>query len=225
VRIETGTRFLGLERGPQGWLARTDRGDRAADRVLLAMGAWNAGFLLSAFGLRMPAQLRVNQLMVSEPVEAFVPHVVTNVSETLTLKQLPVGTFVIGGGWQGLQDFEHGRTWPARESMAGNARAAVTLIPALRELNIVRAWARFDVKTPDKLPLVGGVTGQEDLFVAGTGHAGLTFGPAAARAAAGLIAGQLDETEIAAWRPDRPAVVISEHAPAAAPAGAAAGEG
>jgi sarcosine oxidase, subunit beta len=217
AEIRTGCVVGDIRRNGVRWEVVTDQGSIPATDVVLALGAWNAPFL-ARYGISTPAQLRVNQLMVSEAVEPFLPYVVTNVSETLTLKQVPPGTFIIGGGWQGLSDFAAERTWPTSAAMVGNARAAVSLIPALRELNIVRAWARHDVRTADKLPICGpisidaggGGSPGEGLYIAGTGNAGLTFGPLVARWTAGMVTGEVDPGHLAPYRVDRVAVAPEE---------------
>ena len=211
VTIEDYTTVTSISPAGSVWHVNTDRGSVTAEVVVVAFGAWLAPFL-ERMGIHVPISLRINQLMVSERLEPFVPGVVTNLAETLTLKQVDPGTFVIGGGWQGTGDLDKHAPWPSHESFRGNALAAIDLIPVLREASIVRTWARFDTRTPDKLPLCGTAGGYSNLFVIGTGHAGFTFGPLVSKLAVSLILGDLKENELAAWKPERIAMPVAHHA-------------
>src|SRR4029077_16275856 len=51
-------------------------------------------------------------------------------------------------------------------------RRCVEYMPELAELTTVRTWTGFRAATPDKLPLIGPVAGDDRLFLA-TGHEGL----------------------------------------------------
>ena len=69
------------------------------------------------------------------------------------------------------------------EGIAGLLRAAIELVPSLRELPIARTWCGFRPWAPDSLPVLGPWPGSTGLFVA-TGHfrngisAGAHHGPA-----------------------------------------------
>jgi sarcosine oxidase subunit beta len=203
--VLTGTRVTALRpRGGNWWVAHAGGGGITAGAVVLAAGIW-MNELLAPLGVRLAVERRVNQLMVTEPVERTVAHVLTNASESLTLKQVSPGTFIIGGGWQGHGDASGDRSWPGPAGLAGNACAALDCIPSLGRLRVVRSWARPDARTPDKLPLCGPVSGYDNLFVVGSGHAGFTFGLLMARLGAGLITGETSGAEVAPYGPERPA--------------------
>ena len=83
------------------------------------------------------------------------------------------------------------------------ARAA-QLMPALRDVSIIRTWTGFRPATPDKLPLIGRWDPVPGVWVAG-GHEGLgiTMSLATAEIIADQIAGRAPQVEAAPFSPMR----------------------
>ncbi|MEO9034870.1 MAG: FAD-dependent oxidoreductase [Gemmatimonadaceae bacterium] len=81
---------------------------------------------------------------------------------------------------------------------------AVELMPALRDLSIIRCWTGFRPATPDKLPLIGAWTPIDGLYVA-AGHEGLgiTTSLGTARLIADAVAGRASPIEAAPFSPMR----------------------
>ncbi len=75
------------------------------------------------------------------------------------------------------------------DSVAGNLRAAVEVVPSIRSLRLLRTWTGTTVNTPDDLPVLGEVPQAPGFFVA-SGGAGFTFGPAYALLMSELIRGE-----------------------------------
>lgn len=82
-------------------------------------------------------------------------------------------------------------------------RAAVAVVPKLKEAKILEDWAGLRPGTPDSLPILG-ATRTPGYYVA-TGHFrdGILLAPITARVMAQVIEGRSPEQEISAFSPDR----------------------
>lgn len=186
--VETvGRNGTGFRLGGSGW-------SLAADRVLVAAGAWTAPLCARA-NLHMPlypVALLMNATVRTAPL---VPHLVQHVGRRLSLKQTYAGNVLIGGGWpsrlaQGDGGFDLSRK-PALipDSLTGNLGAATDVVPALTRLDLLRSWTGVTAVSADQLPIVGEVPRLPGLYVAAGGSAftlGLTF----ARLLAGAMSGR-----------------------------------
>lgn len=83
-------------------------------------------------------------------------------------------------------------------------RRCVEYMPELAELTTVRTWTGFRAATPDKLPLIGPVPGDDRLFLA-TGHEGLgiTTSLATGKLVADRIVGRTPAIPSEPYLPDR----------------------
>ena len=81
---------------------------------------------------------------------------------------------------------------------------AMEVLPALRDLRVIRTWTGFRAATPDKLPLVGPVPGSPGLWLA-TGHEGLgiTTSMGTGRLIAALVDDQIPDIDPRPYRLDR----------------------
>jgi glycine oxidase len=82
-------------------------------------------------------------------------------------------------------------------------RAAIRLVPALKEARVLEAWAGLRPGTPDDLPILGS-TNTPGYFVA-TGHFrdGILLTPVTAHVMAQIITGEKPDNEISAFSPMR----------------------
>jgi sarcosine oxidase subunit beta len=92
----------------------------------------------------------------------------------LSLKQMPQGQFVIGGGWPGIPDVAADRGWPKIGSPNGSASQVTAVLPATSGLLVLRVWNSLEAKTIDDLPVLGAVDGLEGYLLA-TGFSGHGF--------------------------------------------------
>lgn len=173
----------------------------AADRVLVAAGAWTAPLCARA-NLHMPlypVALLMNATVRTAPI---VPQLVQHVGRRLSLKQTYAGNLLIGGGWPSrLAQAPNGgfdlSAKPALipESLTGNLAAAVDVVPAIARLDLLRSWTGVTAISADQLPIVGEVQRMPGLWVAAGGSAftlGLTFARLLAGAMGGAPASELD---------------------------------
>lgn len=88
--------------------------------------------------------------------------------------------------------------------LARMLRRAFRFMPALRDLQAIRAWTGFRPATPDGRPYLGAVPGREGLWVA-AGHEGLgvTTAPGSAQLLLDLILGRTPAIDPAPYAPAR----------------------
>jgi glycine/D-amino acid oxidase-like deaminating enzyme len=179
----------------------TERGEVTCRTLVIAAGAWS-GEVARWLGVELPVHLDVNMLTITEPAGPVMDRIVTDARGTLTLKQFPNGTCMIGGGWQGIGNLEGGKELEY-ESLLHNYRLAARVVPGLASLHLVRSWAGLEGATPDALPLLGRLPGHANVFVTAGARGGFTLGPLLGRLLAELIATGEPSMPIAAFDPAR----------------------
>ncbi len=174
-----------------------------ADAIVIAAGAWIPR-LASRVGISLPITTKVQQVLITDIGACRVPHVVTHVRGNLTLKQQSVsGKVLVGGGWAGDGDSDTGTRRLLRESIIGNARAAVNAVPGLASARFLRGWTGFEGRTPDKLPIIGALPGMRNLHVIGCASGGFTLSPAAGEVLAQQLCGEPLSVDLAPFSPAR----------------------
>jgi sarcosine oxidase, subunit beta len=199
----TNTECLALDRVADRVVgAQTGRGHVQAEQIVLAAGAWS-GELASSVGLHVPLRMCVLQALLSTPAPAGVLQpVVSAVGRALSLKQLPGGAFLLGGGWSG-DPTPDGRSYTLREaSRAGNWATACELFPPLSQQRLARAWGGLQAQSLDDLPFIGSVSGLEGLTLAFGSWYGFAVAPVVGSFVADHLAG-LPTPELDQLSPDR----------------------
>jgi glycine oxidase len=166
------------------------------DAVLLAAGAWSSE-LMAPLGAPLRIEPRRGQMIAL----AHVPPVLTYcVHGEAYMAPRPSGELVVGATVE-RAGFQRAVT---AEGIAGLLRAAIELVPSLRELPIARTWCGFRPWAPDSLPVLGPWPGVEGLFVA-TGHFrnGILLAPITARVMTEWITGGQPTVSVKDFLPDR----------------------
>lgn len=197
--IEEGVGVLGFERGRNGIEAvQTSEGKRSGARVLLAMGAWSAGFA-DNLGLSIPVQPgKGYSITYDRP--ATVPR------RPLVLKERSVCVTTWADGFRlgstmefsGFDDSLNPRRLGALER--GAAEYLLEPVgPARRE-----QWCGWRPMMHDDLPLLGRAPGYNNLFLA-TGHGMMGMGMSAGtgRLLADLMTGRATAIDPAPYSPAR----------------------
>jgi sarcosine oxidase subunit beta len=190
--VETFTRVTGIEVS-QGRVrgVRTDRGFVAADRVVLACGAWSPQVARLA-GVELPNVPYRHEIVSSEPLKPFLGPLVTMLGTGLYFSQSMRGEIVGGMGDPaeppGLNQSSSLRF------LVRYARALTDLVPRLGEVKLLRQWAGCYDVTPDHSPILGETPGVAGLLqMSGfVGH-GFMMAPAVARRMAEWMGGARDE--------------------------------
>jgi sarcosine oxidase subunit beta len=216
----TSTECLALERVADRVVgAQTGRGNLQAKQIVLAAGAWSRELALSV-GLQLPLRVRALQVLLSTPAPPGVLQpVLSAVGRKLTLKQLPNGAFLLGGGWLG-DPTPDGRSYTLRKaSQQGNWATACELFPPVSQQRLVRAWGGLQAHSLDDLPFIGSVSGLEGLTLALGSWYGFAVAPAIGSCVADHLAGlptpeldQLTPNRIVHFDPAQVATFLAEPA-------------
>lgn len=104
-------------------------------------------------------------------------HSLTSDSVAFNVQPRKTGQILIGSSRQ------YGNDDPAvnQEILSAMLHRASLYLPGVGSLSVIRVWTGFRAATPDKLPLIGPVTGDPTLWLA-TGHEGLGITTALATA-------------------------------------------
>lgn len=149
----------------------TSAGDFSCDWLVLAAGAWNP-VLAELIGISLPISTMALQMMSTGPCQPVLAPTVGAMGRKLSLKQVPCGSFVIGGGWPGDIDFGRRVGTTRLESIAGSIEHASAILPLLRSLPLERAWIGLEALTADAIPILGALPGVENVTIAAgfSGH-------------------------------------------------------
>lgn len=172
----------------------------AAETVVLAAGAWSGQ--LAAPLLTLPVEAAALQMLATAPGPGALRPTITAEGRRLSLKQLPDGSYLVGGGWPGA--IHHGVCEVLPESVERSWQIATGLFPPLADAGRPRqSWCGLEGVTPDGVPLIGRPAGVTGLYVCAAFCAhGFQLAPAVGRAVADDLAGRV-VPELAAFSPVR----------------------
>lgn len=189
ARIMCNTEIVDLQRSGNGFVAQTTNGTIAAGRIVNCGGA-DAGLVAAMIGVDLPVEGHPIQVSVTEPAEPLVPHLVYAAAEKLTLKQMRNGTFIIGGGWPATRRKTDGKLAVNLRSLRDNMQLALSVVPALANVHVVRSWPAIVNGTADWKPILGEVPGHAGFFMNMFPYMGFTAGPISALTVAELVLGK-----------------------------------
>jgi methylglutamate dehydrogenase subunit A len=128
----------------------TARGFIGADTVCLAV-AGHSSVLAAMAGVKLPIETHVLQAFVSEAVKPVLDVVLTYGAGHFYVSQSDKGGLVFGGAIDGYNTYAQRGTLPAAEEVAA---AAVTLLPGLARLRVLRQWGGVMDMTMDGSPII-----------------------------------------------------------------------
>ncbi|MGH3261091.1 MAG: NAD(P)/FAD-dependent oxidoreductase [Trebonia sp.] len=196
------------ERG--GFTVHTSRGAVRASRFVNAAGAWTND-IAAMLGLEHPVRRDGLHVNVTEPRERLLTPLVQHIGRRLTLKQSSNNTFIIGGGWPSQPLGSDGRYRTVWESAAGNVAVAARVLPALRDVRLLRTWSGALAFTDDLEPLVGASKRLPGYFTC-MATTGFTLGPLMARLLAETLANPAGRSPLPDhFAPDRVASASAAH--------------
>lgn len=198
VALREGTEVAGFEHR-QGRLVgvRTAGGTIAADRCLVAAGAWT-GRLLQEAGVALPIRPVRGQMILFRVRSGLVSRILLCKGKYVIPRR---DGHVLAGSTVEETGFDKATTTTAGRELHA---AAVRLVPALDGAEVVRHWAGLRPGAPGGVPYIGEHPQVRGLFVcAGHYRNGIVLGPASARLATDLMLGRpplLDPTPYALVR-------------------------
>jgi glycine/D-amino acid oxidase-like deaminating enzyme/bacterioferritin-associated ferredoxin len=184
VQIRENTAVIGIDYKRGKYVVTTDTGRIVCRKVVNAAGAWTAN-IASMVGVTLPVRTAPLQMIVTEPVEPMVKHLMALAKTHLTMKQAANGNIIIGGGWYAGYDSASNRAVTLRESIEGNLWVAQQVIPDIGQLQMFRSWATVGVMI-DGGPILGEMPGYPGFFNA-VGANGYTMAPFLGQITAELI--------------------------------------
>lgn len=201
AELRVGAEVVALDRRARWRVGLTGGETLEAEAVVVAAGVWT-GHVTALADVRLPMVPVALSMLVTEPTEPFVPHLVQHVGVRLSLKQAHDGNVLIGGGWASKLRGLGERPALRLDALAGNAAAAAHVVPATRGLAVLRAWSGIAPVTADQLPLLGEVRRRPGLFVC-AGGPGFTLGPVYARILSELVLDGASELALPDYSPYR----------------------
>jgi sarcosine oxidase subunit beta len=168
--LKSGNKVIGVE---------TTKGKILSDKVGIAVAGHTSQVARMA-GLKLPVESHILQAFVTEPIKPLVHHVVSWGAELFYLSQSDKGGMVFGGHIDGFNTYtQRGQFFKAKEVM----ECAVSLLPFMSRLRLLRHWGGIQDMTPDGSPFIG-TTPIDGLYLNGgwcyqgfkaTPASGLTF--------------------------------------------------
>ena len=163
VAIHTHTPVVAVEATNPGYVVVTPRGRVAARRVICAVGSWTPE-VARMIGLDVPTFPIRHEICSSEPLKPFLGPMVSELTSGLYCSQSMRGEIVGGVSLPG-----HGPDRSAASSLqflATYARRLVRVMPVLRDIKILRAWAGPYDGSPDGNPILDAPPEHPDFFLA-----------------------------------------------------------
>jgi sarcosine oxidase subunit beta len=169
---------------------RIDADELKGAAVVIAAGSWSLD-LTRRLGVDLPIRIQGLQMLLSEPAEAQLAPTVGVENVPISFKQLPSGSFLVGGGWPAEVDVADNACRVRDDSVRGSWSVASSIFPVLGTLKLLDRWCGIEAISFDGVPFIGPLAGAEHLYVA-TGFSGHGFqlAPAVGRAVADDLAGR-----------------------------------
>ena len=173
--LKAGSRVVGV---------RTDRGPVRADVVLGAVGG-HVSTLAAMAGVRLPVRTHPLQAFVTNHYACSFRPIVASVELGFYVSQTARGEMLLGGGIDIQPSYSYRSSY---EFLSSCSHAAVTLLPFLRDLTILRQWTGVCDMSVDMSPIMGYTGVDGFLITTGWGTWGFKAIPAGGEQMAELIA-------------------------------------
>lgn len=159
----------------------TESGEIAADKVLLAGGAWSAK-LLKNININLDVMPVKGQMILFKSAPGVVKRIILSQDRYVIPRQ--DGRVLVGSTLEHT-DFDKSTTVQAREELM---QEAFRIIPLLSESEVEHHWAGLRPGSPSGIPYICHIAEIEGLYLnAGHYRNGVVLGPASARLASDLI--------------------------------------
>lgn len=201
AQVFENTEIVSIEKDGADFLATAADGRtfRAAVALITA-GAWG-NRISSSFGEPVPMIAKAPQMCVTEPVPYAIKPTVGAMADVFEqvvfFRQVARGNIVIGGGGHELADIEKRRSYVNPSRTLFKLKNAPRVVPALRNLNIIRVWSGIEGYMEDSRPVMGPSARVPGLYYAfGFSGEGFQLGPGVGDVMAELIATGATSTPI-----------------------------
>jgi len=167
------------------YLIKTNLREYHCQTIIIAAGA-GSGKLAKFLDYNIPTIAEPLHMNVTEKVSMFIPILIQHAERSITMKQIPSGNIIIGGGWPATIEDKTNQVKIKKDSLFGNLTTAVDVVPSIGKLMLYRAWGGINPIT-DGDSVLGNIKGHENVFFAIPGDAGYTLGPLCAEVIVDLI--------------------------------------
>ena len=157
------------------YLVKTDLREYHCQTIIIAAGA-GSGKLAKLLDFNIPTIAEPLHMNVTEKVSMFIPILIQHAERSITMKQIPSGNIIIGGGWPATIEDKTNQIKIKKDSLFGNLTTAVNLVPSIGKLRLYRTWGGINPIT-DGDSVLGNIKEHENVFFAIPGDAGYTLGP------------------------------------------------
>lgn len=172
----------------------TSAGDIDTPIVINAAGPWAAPIGAMA-GVDLPLYTQRHQILVTEPVGWLLDPMVMSFSIGIYCQQTPHGSLIMGiGDPKEPKGYDIGHSWSFLHEVSS---IMTKLLPALRDVRVVRQWSGLYTMTPDAHPILGAVPGLEGYYqaVGFSGH-GFMLAPIVGQLIAEMACGLLASMDV-----------------------------
>jgi sarcosine oxidase, subunit beta len=162
-----------------------------APAVLVTAGAW-ANRISTSFGEPVPIKPKGPQMAVTEPVPYAIAPVMgvasDQMEEGIYFRQVARGNIVLGGCAREEVDLERRRAYVNPRNTLHQLTQLQRVVPALKNLSIIRVWSGIESYTADDRPVMGPSGRVPGLYYAfGFNGEGFQLGPGVGDVMAELI--------------------------------------
>lgn len=203
VNIITGTEVVDITTsGGRVTGVITAAGDKIATPVVVNAAGPHGALIGKMVGLDIPLYPERHQILVTEPLEMFLPCMVISFTHGTYFKQTPHGSLLMGVGdpEHEIKDFNLESTW----QFLGDVAKRITFhLPALKEVRVVRQWSGLYDMTPDSQAILGKTEVRGFYLDIGWSGHGLQLGPVVGKLLAEVIAGEEPEIDISVMNMER----------------------
>lgn len=179
AHIRENCRVIGAEPSKGGFAIRLDDDPTPvrARCLVNTAGAWGAA-IAAQFGDHVDEKVMAPNMCVTEPIAPLIGPNLGICGGGIYIRQAAQGSVIFGAGL-GTADRERLRARPLAEITMEAAAAAVTMVPQLQNVLLLRSWTGIEGRMPDGLPVLGPSPTVRGLFHAFgfSGH-GFQLGPA-----------------------------------------------
>lgn len=180
---------------------RTDAGDIACDRAVIAAGAWSKA-LARAAGDAVPLESERGYHVVIRDPGFELRHTIMPSDGKMANTMTPQGLRI--AGQVEIAGIDAAPNWKRAKILRDFALKTYPGLPRDLEAERVAMWMGHRPSMPDSLPCIGAASGCADVVHCfGHGHTGLASGPLSGRLAADLIGGGSPAIDLAPYAPGR----------------------
>ena len=183
------------------YLVKTDLREYHCQTIIIAAGA-GSGKLAKFLDFNIPTIAEPLHMNVTEKVSMFIPILIQHAERSITMKQIPSGNIIIGGGWPATIEDKTNQIKIKKDSLFGNLTTAVNLVPSIGKLRLYRTWGGINPIT-DGDSVLGNIKEHENVFFAIPGDAGYTLGPLCAEVIVDLIDNKRNKFYNSKFSPNR----------------------